>query len=45
MDSITLWARHGEAVRKAIELGTLVHVETASEEFTDAFLLCAIDSG
>jgi hypothetical protein len=45
MESIKLWARHGEAVRQAIELGKLVHMETASEEFTDAFLLFAIDSG
>ena len=45
MDSVKLWARNGEAVRQAIELGELVHMETASEEFTDEFLLCAIDSG
>jgi hypothetical protein len=45
MDSIKLWARNGEAVRQAIELGELVHMETASEEFTDACLLLAIDSG
>ena len=45
MDSITLWARNGEAVRQAIELGHLVHVETAREECTAAFLRCAIDSG
>ena len=45
MDSIKLWARNGEAVRQAIELGELVHMETASEEFTDAFLLFAIESG
>jgi len=32
MDSMELWARHGEAVRQAIELGELVHLETASEE-------------
>ena len=31
MDSIKLWARNGEAVRQAIELGALVHMETASE--------------
>ena len=29
MESIKLWARHGEAVRQAIELGELVHIETA----------------
>jgi len=45
MESIKLWARNGEAVRQAIELGALVHMETASEEFTDAFLLLAIESG
>ena len=32
MDSLTLWARNGEAVRQAIELGEMVHIETASEE-------------
>ena len=32
MDSIKLWARNGEAVRQAIELGELAHIETASEE-------------
>jgi hypothetical protein len=45
MESIKLWARNGEAVRQAIELGELVHLETASEEFTAAFLLFAIESG
>ena len=45
MDSIELWARNGEAVRQAIELGELVHLETASEELTDEFLLFAIESG
>jgi hypothetical protein len=45
MDSITLWARDGEAVRQAIELGEVAHMETASEELTDAFLLFAIESG
>jgi hypothetical protein len=45
MDSIELWAHHGEAVRQAIELGALGHMETASEELTDAFLLFAIESG
>jgi hypothetical protein len=34
MDSIKLWARNGEAVHQAIELGALVHMETASEELT-----------
>src|SRR2546428_9251056 len=45
MESIKLWARRGEAVRQAIEVGELVHIETASEELTDEFLLFAIDSG
>ena len=39
MDSIKLWARDGEAVHQAIELGEIAHMETASEELTDAFLL------
>jgi hypothetical protein len=45
MDTIKLWARNGAAVRQAIELGELVHLDTASEELTDAFLLFAIQSG
>lgn len=45
MDSIKLWARNGEAVRQAIELGEIVHMETASEELTDEFLLFALESG
>jgi hypothetical protein len=45
MDTIKLWARNGEAVRQAIELGDLVHLDTASEELTDEFLLFAIQSG
>src|SRR5499426_1739839 len=45
MDSSKLWARNGEAVRQAIELGELAPLETASEELTDEFLLFAIDSG
>src|SRR6266568_5509169 len=45
MDTIKLWARNGDAVRQALELGELVHLETASEELTDAFLLFAIQSG
>ena len=45
MDSIKLWARNGEAVRQAIELGEMAHIETASEELTDEFLLFAIESG
>jgi hypothetical protein len=45
MESIKLWSRNGEAVRQAIELGEIAHIETASEEFTDEFLLFAIESG
>src|SRR5919199_1911812 len=45
MDSMKLWARDGEAVRQAIELGAIAHIETASEELTDEFLLFAIESG
>jgi len=45
MESIKLWARNGAAVRQAIELGEMAHIETASEELTDEFLLFAIDSG
>jgi hypothetical protein len=45
MDSIKLWARNGEAVRQAIELGEIAHIETAREELTDEFLLFAIESG
>ena len=44
-DSITLWARNGEAVRQAIEFGEIAHIETASEELTDEFLLFGIESG
>ena len=45
MDSLKLWARNGAAVRQAIELGEIAHIETASEELTDEFLLFAIESG
>jgi len=45
MESIKWWARNGEAVRQAIELGEIAHIETASEELTDEFLLFAIESG
>ena len=45
MDSIKLWSRNGEVVRQAIELGEIAHIETASEELTDEFLLFAIESG
>jgi hypothetical protein len=39
MDSIKLWARNGEAVRQAIELGEMAHIETASEELTDEWFI------
>src|ERR671922_2279148 len=45
MDSLRLGARDGEAVRQAMELGEIAHIETASEELTDEFLLFAIESG
>src|SRR2546427_11138955 len=46
MDSLKLWARNGEAVRQAIELGEIAHIETASEELIDEFLLwLLLDSG
>ena len=45
METIKLWARNGDAVRQAIELGALIHLDTASEEVTDEFLLFAIQSG
>jgi hypothetical protein len=32
MERIKLWARNGEAVRQAIELGEMAHLETASAE-------------
>ncbi len=45
MESIKLLARNGEAVRQALELGEILHLETASEELTDEFLLFASKSG
>src|SRR2546422_10895021 len=45
MDTIELIARNGEAVRHAIALGDIVHMDTASEELTDEFVLFAINSG
>src|SRR5262249_39759795 len=45
MESIQWWARNGEAVRQALELGEIAHIETASAELTDEFLLFAIKSG
>ena len=45
MDTIKLWGRDGDAVRQAIELGELVHLDTAREELTDACLLFAIERG
>jgi hypothetical protein len=45
MDTIKLWGRDGDAVRQAIALGELVHLDTASEELTDELLLFAMESG
>ncbi len=45
MRTIALIARNGDAVRQAIELGDIAHIDTASEEITDEFLLFAINSG
>jgi hypothetical protein len=45
MDTIELIGRNGEAVRHAIELGDIIHIDTASEDLTDEFLLFAIKSG
>ncbi len=45
MDSMQLWARHGEAVRQAIEWGEMAPIETASEECINAGLLCGSESG
>ena len=45
MDTIELIGRNGEAVRHAIELGDIIHIDTASEDLTDEFLLFAINSG
>lgn len=44
METIKLWGRNGDAVGQALEFGKLVHLETASEALTDAFLLFAIQS-
>jgi len=45
METIKLWARNGDAVRQAIALGDLVHLDTANEALTEAFLLLALQSG
>jgi hypothetical protein len=45
MESLTLWARDGEAVRQAIACGEIAHMETARAELTAACLLCASASG
>jgi len=45
MESIILVARNGEAVRRSLERGEFLHLDTASEEITDEFLLFAIKSG
>jgi hypothetical protein len=45
VDTIKLIARNGEAVRHAMELGDIVHMDTASEKLTYEFALFAINSG
>lgn len=45
MERIRLVARHGDAVGQALERGEGLHLDTASEESTDEFLLFAIHSG
>lgn len=45
MSRISLVAQNSEAVRAAIEMGEIIHLDTASEEITDEFLLFAINSG
>ena len=45
METLTRWVRHGDAVRQASECGELVHLETASDEWTDAWLLFALHRG
>lgn len=45
MGSIRLVARNGDAVRQSLERGEVLHLDTASEEITDEFLLFAINSG
>jgi hypothetical protein len=45
MGSIRLVARNGDAVRRSLERGEVLHLDTASEELTDEFLLFAINSG
>ncbi len=37
--------RNGEAVRHALELGEILHIDIASEELTDEFLLFTSKSG
>jgi hypothetical protein len=45
MESIRLVARNGEAVRQALEQGEVLHLDMASEEIDDEFLLFALKSG
>lgn len=45
MDGVKLIARNEEAVRQALTKGQVQHLDTASEEITDEFLLFAIESG
>ncbi len=42
---VKLIARNQEAVRQASTNGQMQHLDTASEEITDEFLLFAIESG
>jgi Transposase DDE domain len=44
MDGVKLIARNEEAVREALTDGQVQHLDTASEEITDEFLLFAIES-
>jgi hypothetical protein len=45
MEQIDYVAENLEKVRQSLELGNVDHVDTASEEITDEFLLFAIESG
>ena len=45
METLTRWVRHGDAVRQASECGELVHLETASDEWTDAWLVLVLHRG
>ena len=45
MEPLKSWVRHGDAVHQASECGELVHLVTASDEWTDAWLLLALHRG